>query len=1031
MRRNIYLRKKQLAIAISTALPIMTATVGGKAQAQQQQTVEETVVVTGSRIVRRDLTAASPIITVGTESFDNSATTAVESVLNQLPQFVPDDTQFTSSIQNSATNTPGAATLNLRGLGNNRNLVLVDGKRAQPANATLVVDINTIPAAAIANVEIITGGASAVYGPDAMAGVVNFILKDNFEGLDLDLQAGTTDHGGGNENRFSALMGMNSADGRGNIMIGIERTSRAPVLQRERDFYLNGWFDPGNAGGGFIAPAAFAGNANPNPASAAAINALFPQGPGTLGRSTDIYFNEDGTPFVVQGGGLGYNGPLGCLDGCGDYTMIQVLDNGNLDQRIAAPYSLLSSPMERNSVFARGTYEIAPSISVFTQVNYSTIEVGQRGGVPPAITVWQAPGVPRDGRPLPPDLEDLLDSRDDPDAPWPLFHVLDYNGPILATNHNDVWQFMVGLEGNLRDDWTWEAYASRGDTYIEAVHNRLPSLQRYQELVYAPNFGQVTNYTPGTVNGVGTGRGYLLTCTSGLPVFEKFDVSQDCLDSIDTGMINRNHLTQDIFEFNLQGSWLEMPAGQLQFAVGTHYRENSYQFTPGNPIPQLRDNPIGIFANNATGGAIDVTEFYGELLVPVLENLDFELGYRYSDFSTAGGQDTNKALFTWRATDALTLRGGMQQANRAPNIAELFTAPTQEVVGHPQQDPCSVTTLSPWGNVGTFIPGRSSQLPLNPDRQQVIDLCRDIIGNDTSGFDTQTYSITGVDGPEGFHRQNPPFFPLEIALRQGNPNVNPEEGTTYTIGAVVESPFGADGLTLTVDYYDIEVTEAIFPLLVSTVYDNCMNFNGVSNPTYDINNSWCQMIRRNPFTGDREEVDTPFFNLGTLTTNGLDVTVNYLRDVGPGTLSLNSNLSFLDSFEYQTAPGGTVIDATGTLDQGGMFEFQHLTRLDYIWGDVRLGLSWRHLGSAESAGAAQSPNTSVLGPDSYNIFNFRGGFAIADNYDLRFGIDNLFDTDPELTASNPAGGDTNTDVTMPSLYDVLGRRYYVGLRVSF
>jgi len=1009
-----FTNKRKLALAVSAVLA------GGAAQPVFAQQPTEEVVVTGSRIVRRDLTAPSPIVTVTAENFANSSTTSVESVMNQLPQFVPDSTQFTSSVQNSATNTPGAATLNLRGLGPNRNLVLVNGKRAQPANATLVVDINTIPAAAIESVEVITGGASAVYGPDAMAGVVNFILRDNFEGLEIDYQAGSTAEGDGDERRFSVLMGMNSSDGRGNIMVGIDRTTRDAVLQRDRDFYLNGWMDPGNPGGDFIMPPAFAGNANANPADEAVMESLFSSLPGfdpaDIGPATDIYFNADGSPFIVAGG-LGYNGPLNCLD-CGDYTLMKVLNNGNLDQRGRSIDLMLSTPLERNSVFARGTYDLSDNLSVFTQINYSTIEVDQSGNVPPAITVWQAPGVPRDGRALPADLNTLLDSRNDPDAVWPLFHVLSYNGNIDAVNNNDVWQFMVGLEGELRDDWTWEAYGSRGDTYIEAVNNRLPSLQRYQELVYAPNFGQVTNYTPGTVNGVGTGRGYLLTCTSGLPVFEKFQVSQDCLDSMDTQMVNRSHLTQDILEFNLQGGLgAELPGGEIRFAVGTSYRQNTFQFTPGNPVPQLRDNPIGIFANNATGGKIDVTEIYGEILLPVVDKLDLELGYRKSDFSTAGKQDTYKALFTWRTTDSVSFRGGYQVANRAPNIAELFTAPTQEVVSHPDQDPCSVTTLSPWGNV-----------PGNPDRQQVIELCRAIIGNNTSGFDTQTYSITGIPGPEGFHRQNPPFFPLEIALRQGNPDVGPEEGKTITLGTVISI---GDGLTLTLDYYDIELTNAIFPLLVSTVYDNCFNFNGVSNPTYDVNNSWCQMVRRNPITGDREEVDTPFFNLGTTTTNGVDLTVNWVTDMGPGTFAVNTNMNFLGSFEYQTAPGGRIIDATGTLDQGGLFEFQALTRFDYVWSDVNLGISWRHLDSAKSAAAAQSPTTTIQGPGSYDIFNLNGGWSIGEKYALRFGVDNLFDTDPELTQSNVAGGDTNSDITVPGLYDLLGRRFYVGMNMSF
>jgi iron complex outermembrane receptor protein len=1018
MQRKQNLRKKNLALGIAA---VSTMLAGGTAPSVFAQDTLEEITVTGSRIVRRDLDAPSPIVTVGSEVLENSATTSVESVLNQMPQFVPSGTQFSNSIQNSATNTPGAATLNLRGMGTNRNLVLVNGKRAQPANAQLVVDINTIPSSAIQNVEVITGGASAVYGPDAMAGVVNFILKDDFEGFELDYQMGETAEGDGEEERFSMLMGVNSADGRGNIMVGIDWTKRGEVMQVDRDFFVNGWNDPGNPSGNFIGAPGLGGGGG---ASQAAVDALFPQvAPGTVGNSTDIYFNEDGSPFVVAGG-LGYNGPLNAYTNCSDYCGMKFTNDGNLDQNGRQIDFYLSSPMERHSVFLNGTYDLTDNLTAFMQFNYSDINIDQTGGVPPAITVWQAPAIPRDGRALPDALNALLDSRANPDAPWPLFQVLAYNGNIRAENNNEVWQFQVGVEGELRDgDWTWEAYASRGDTYIEAINRRMPSLQRYQSLVYAPNFGQVAGYSPGTINGIGSGSAYSQTCTTGLPVFDKFTPSADCLDSIDSNLVNISHLTQEIMEANLQGGlgdWFELPAGEVRFAVGASYRGNTFAFQPGNPAGSILNNPIGVFSSAATGGKINVREYYGELLVPVLDTLDLELGYRYSDFSTAGGVDTYKAMFTWNAMDNLTFRGGYQLATRAPNIAELFTAPTLEVVFHPDQDNCSVTTLAPWGNV-----------PSNPDRAKVIDLCRAIIGNNTSGFDTQTYSITGISGPEGFHRQNPPFFPLEIAIRQGNPNVGPEEGETYTFGAVITDPMGIDGLTVTADYYDISLVDAIAPTTVQTVYNNCFNWNGSTNPSYDVNHPACQRIRRNAISGDRSQVDTPFDNLGTQETQGVDLNISYSFDVGPGTLGINSNMNFLTTYEYVPGPGDPIIDAKGTLDRGGLFDFQHLTRFTYFWNDWNLGLSWRHLDSAESAAKAQSPSTTILGPGSYDIFNFNGGWNISENYSLRFGIDNLFDEDPELTNSNPAGGDTNSDQTSPGLYDLLGRRYYVGFKVNF
>jgi hypothetical protein len=899
-----------------------------------------------------------------------------------------------------------------------------------------------------------------VYGPDALAGVTNFKLRDDFEGVEIGVRGSDTAEGDGAETSFNMLLGMNSGDGRGNVMVGMDVTSRDPIYQRDRDFYVNGWLDPGNPGGQFMQPRSYGANESQNiPGglnlpSQDAVNTLFRRygvNDNVVGRTSEFRFNEDGSVFVTQGG-HGYNGPLNCLDPaqCGSFTMIKRLNNGNLDQM--STVGLLQAPLDRNSAFLKGNYAIGDRLSAFAQANYANVEVLTNGGIPPAITVWQSP-VPRDGRALPADLNALLDSRcanqppavpGDPPGPctittfpdgssraagpWSLYQVLDYNGPIQQKNTSDVWQILAGLEGELGASMTWEAYLSKGQTDQEFANSRMPSLQRYQFLVQQPNFGQggPFTYNPAT-SLIGSGRGYGITCPSGLPVFQNFTPSPQCLDGIDTFQIAKSVLDQEIAEFNLQGSWLDLPGGEIGYAVGTSYRKNEYQFAPGNPFTQLTDNPIGLFASAPTGGETDVTEYYGEILLPVFERLDLELGYRYSDFNTAGGHDTYKALFTWDATDRISFRGGRQIATRAPNTAELFTAPTQIVVGHPDGDPCSVTTRSPWGNVATPMSG--SPAPNNPNRQQVINLCRQLIGNANSQFDLQTYSITGVAGPEGFHRQNPPFFPLEIELRQGNPRVGPEKGETYTFGVVFDGLFGADNLTLTADFYQINMKDAIAPIAAYIVYNNCMNWNGQTNPTYDINNSFCRMIRRNASTGDREEVDAPFFNLGIIETQGLDLNVNWSADFGPGTFGINSVMSYLDSYQYQAAPGDRVIDATGTLDQGGMYELQGFTNFTYAFDRLSLGLGWRYMSDVKNAAAASSPNTTIQGTSAYNMFNLNGAYNW-DKYTFRFGVDNLLDEDPRIIGANP-GVDTQSDSTLPALYDVVGQRYYLGFSARF
>ena len=1005
--------RSKLAVAVSAVL-------AGSATAPafaQDEGLEE-VVVTGSRIVRRDLTAASPILTIERETFQNSATVGVESVLNQLPQFVPAGSQFEGGgIQAGPTSSPGAATLNLRGLGTNRNLVLIDGRRPQPGNASLVVDVNTIPSAAIANVEVITGGASAVYGPDAMAGVVNFILRDNFEGLQLDLQTGQTSEGDGAESRFSALFGANAEGGRGNVMIGLDFTKRDEVFQHQRDWYINGWNDPGTVGGGFLNPWTYGSNqvlnGITNLPTQAAVDQVFTQygiAPGTLTPDTNILFNRDGTAFAADGG-LNYRGPLNCWQGCGTFTGIKALPNGDLDQTFTDAF--LSFPLERNSVFLKGHYDVADNVRAFAQAQFTNSEVLTRGGIPPAITIWQAP-IPRDGRALPADLNTLLDSRAVPDADWSLYDVLAYNGPIEPENETNVRQLMLGFEGEFGQH-TWEAYYSRGDTTITKVNHNMPVLQRYQALVAAPNFG---------LGGVGGSPGsYSIACDTGLPVFNDFTPDPQCLDGIEGEFTDMTDLDQNIIEVFFQGHVADIYAGEIRYAAGATYRENSFFFEPANPAAQINDNPIGLFAAQATGGEIDVTEFYGELLVPLADSFELELGYRYSDFSTAGSHDTYKGLFTWDANDTITVRGGFQRATRAPNVAELFTAPSLVVVFIPGQEPCSATTLKPHGN-----------LPSNPDRQQVQDLCRQLIGNSTTPFDTQSYSILRdangnvITGPDGWHRRIPPFFPLEIEERRGNPEVAPEFGTTYTFGAVFNGTI-VENMTLSLDFYSIEIEGAISPLAASTVYDNCFNGFG-TNPTYDINNEFCQRITRNEVTGDRQLTDAPFFNLGTLETAGMDLAINWFKEMGPGAFGINSQMSFLDKYTYQDAPGQNTFDAKGSLARGGLYDMTALTRFSYSADNWSLGLSWRYLPSVEDAAFAEDPNTPNLPAGSYSEFNLNGRYSW-DNYSVRFGIDNLFDTDPEnIGGVNPAV-DNNATSTDAGYYDLLGRTYYVGLEVTF
>jgi iron complex outermembrane recepter protein len=365
---------------------------GAVAQEGQRMERLETVTVTGSRIRREDFKANSPIVTVDEKVFEDTATVGVETVLNQMPQFNPAGNEFaTTGNQNNAMSTTGISTVSLRGLGPNRNLVLIDGRRATPVNAQMVVDTNSIPASAIDRVEVISGGASAVYGADAVGGVVNFILKDDFEGFDMTTQYGVTEEGDGAEYRIAPLFGASLDDGRGNVMLGLTYEKRDEVWDRDRKHIRDDWADPSIGGGanwqsdtiihqdnvdwnndGRILNSEF------NRPTQASIDQLFTQAPGLVGRDATVSIAPDGTVYTgaqsliatdpdgayrwpgVQNGGFEF------LDGV---VFRKLTNDGVIRQNNI--HQLLRIPLERRSVFARGNYDFTDNLTAIGQVTYT------------------------------------------------------------------------------------------------------------------------------------------------------------------------------------------------------------------------------------------------------------------------------------------------------------------------------------------------------------------------------------------------------------------------------------------------------------------------------------------------------------------------------------------------------------------------------------------------------------------------------------------------------------------------------------
>jgi outer membrane receptor protein involved in Fe transport len=836
-----------------------------------------------------------------------------------------------------------------------------------------------------------------------------------------------TELGDDQELRVSGLMGGNFSDNRGNAMFGVEYFKRGAARQDERDFYTRGWADPSVAGTEFFFPAT---SYVPgfNLPSQAAVDSLFTRNPGLVGQSSNFYFNQDNTIFTAGDpeGVYRYNGIL-------DNRLRKIGINGTLSQNQLD--NLASIPADRYSLFGRADYDVRDNLSFFVQGQFTKTNVRSVLQFSPAVAGWSV-NIPRDAdHPVPDELAALLDSRPDPNAPWELDKVLDFLGPRGSRDSNQTFQVLAGLNGTLPfGDWTWDGYVSHGNSEVTSVQTGFASLERYRALVSAPNYGK------GAVligNPAGGGfAGGTATCTSGLPIFESFIPSQDCIDAITANLQSKSNMDQDIAEVNFTGSLLSLPAGELKGAVGGSWRKNTYSFLFDNlaSSQSFIDSAVGLFPASSVVGQDTVKEGYVEFVVPVLadlpafQRLNLELGYRFSDYDSVGNVDTYKALADWTIVDSVRFRGGFQRANRAPNIGELFLPDTQQVGGTAFGDPCDINTQAAYG----VNPAKNRNGQAGADQARAF--CNALIGPAATVFYANQLPGTG-------------FFPIATTVAQGNLDLKSEVADTYTAGFVFRPNFQsalASRLTASIDWYRFDISNTIAPLSFDTVYSQCMD--PVNNPTQDLNNPFCQFITRDPNNGTASKTLAPYRNVGTLKTSGVDVAVDWaadLADMGmanlPGTLGVNLQVNYLDEFKVQEIANAPIIDYAGTVggidaNSSGQYRYKTFLTTSYTVGGISASLRWRHLPSAHAAAYAQDPTTPFQGPHHYDLFDLTGNWEISQTYQVRFGIENLFDKDPEITNSNPTADGTFTTgqgTTLPGYYDVLGRRYYVGFKARF
>ena len=1010
---------------------------------QAVEAVDDTnqIVVTGSRIIRPNLTSNSPVAVVTGEETVQHADVTLETFLNTLPQV--------NAAATTTSNNPGAggaAFIDLRGLGANRNLVLINGRRPMVASSAQIVDVNTIPQALIERIDVVTGGAGATYGADAIAGVVNIILKDNFEGVDLRASySNSIPETDAYEWQISGVIGGNFADDRGNIAISADVTKRQPLVKGQREFAAQATSTtPTPPTGRYLASTA---GANPNLISQAAIAALF----GSYGVAPDqipntgsqLGFNSDGTLF-----GTGtFNDPLDASN-----FRYGANSSANPNQNFFPDFysynfdiiNLLVLPLDRKAVFTKGNYEISSAVDVFVQGGYTEYTAASALAPTPVgvtlknplaasptqagtnlinqfcptasnpVATCQKSGllIPVTNPFVPADFAALLATRTGDDA------ALAGTGADEAINlayrflptglrqvnfDNVIWQGLVGVRGDIAPGWRYEAYASYGKTVLRARATGNVNVQDVQTLLEADDGGASL-------------------CEGGFNPFGIQPLSQECVDFVAEEAQTATTFTQKILQAYVSGELFQLPAGPVTMVFGAERRDFDYAFDPGTLFGPI----AGFNTAQPAGGTNRFTDFFGELNVPIAkdqpwaESAELNLQARRSksefhdEFPAPGAIDESGSSDwaygingSWAPIHELRLRAAYQHSVRAPNFGELFAGGG----GFPQIfDPCSINTV--FRTTG----GAEAR-----------EICRTaglVGGLGNSRVDT----FVATPGAQAF------------LTAIGSTDLKPETGNTITLGAV----FQKWGFTGSIDYYNIKVKDAIAFPDPNVLIAYCYGYHGV-NANLDPNNENCSGIFRSG--GDIAGLLFPhevapgvisyYYTVGNdsgFHTTGLDFQLAYRVPMdflaGGARLDLNATANHIIKWE-RTEVRGLTFDYAGTAaffgsGLGTSFprwkgNFNASLGLKPFTFDLRL----RYIGSMKNRMEVIFPGEdSFTGPKSI-IYTDVAAQAEIRNVTLRLGVNNLFDLDPPSYTPNVQSG------TDPSLYDVIGRRAYVQARLKF
>ena len=1022
---------RSLQQAVRFALATITASAGVTtlhAQTAPAQPAEATaaplqeVVVTGSRLKTPNETAISPISTVTATDITQTGLTRVEDVLNNLPMV------FAGMNSTTSNGNDGTASIDLRGLGNQRTLVLVNGRRLGPGtgDGRNYSDINQIPAALIERVDILTGGASSVYGADAVAGVVNFVLNTHFEGVEVQagyhfnqhnnndtaVQAVVAAHNyalppsevnTGFGKYASVIMGSNFADNRGNATAYITYDNQGPSLQKSFDYS--------------------ACNLGPNGAS----TALACGGSSTSRGGSFRAYNSNFSKRI-------YNYTVDPTSGT--WRPFTAADTYNF-----APENYYQVPNERWTMGAFVNYEINSHVTAYSELmftrNTSQAQIAESGDfgngqlVPcndPLLTaqeqafICSAANLALQGNPT---LTYPNPVAGGPAITTPagLLYILRRNvegGPRIATFNNNAARQVVGLRGDINDAWSYDVYAQHSSVdSMSGNKNYMSNASIVNSLQVVPGAGGVPTCISVLNGSDGACVPWNIWTPGGVtPAALKYLSVPLLVDATVTEYVVSGSLTGDLGKYGVQ---LPSASSGLQVNIGAEYRSEAADFLPdllsqqgnaagsGGPTPPVHGN-------------FHVGEAFTELRMPLVtdktgaEDLSLEGGYRYSDYTQGFTTNTYKIGLEWAPVKDIRLRGSFQRAVRVPNIGELFTPQTVGLDG--SQDGCAA--------------GLAPGSPAAPNPAAKL----------TTGFTYAQCALSGVTAAQ-FGNIAPNTAAQYNGLLGGNPSLEPEIADTYSAGFVL-TPRVVPNLSISVDYFDIKVKQVIGPIGGDVILNNCLN--GVQTSFY------CPLVHRG-IGGSLWLTPAGFVtdvnaNQGQLATTGIDFKASY-RVPLPKAGSLLFGFEGTDLNKLETTP----VAGQGSYDCKGFFGstcgagspgWRHVLNTTWStpWDAFDLTLRWRYIGSVSSEQTSSNPFLSgtpylpLSKISAYNYLDLTGAFDVYKNIRLQIGVNNVMDKDPPLvvggdcSTSSPAGANCNGN-TFPGVYDAMGRYWFFELTAKF